>query len=35
MMKLRGQEGNERYDLLIDEHTVIIGWDNLVEIFTR
>jgi hypothetical protein len=29
MLRLRGQEGMERYDLLIDEQTVI-GWDNLL-----
>jgi hypothetical protein len=29
MLRIRGQEGYERYDLLIDEQTVI-GWDNLL-----
>jgi hypothetical protein len=29
MLRIRGQEGYKRYDLLIDEHTVI-GWDNLL-----
>jgi hypothetical protein len=29
MIRIRGQEGYERYDLLIDEQTVI-GWDNLL-----
>jgi hypothetical protein len=29
MLRLRGQEGYENYDLLIDEQTVI-GWDNLL-----
>jgi hypothetical protein len=29
MMRIRGQEGYERYDLLIDEQTVI-RWDNLL-----
>jgi hypothetical protein len=29
MIRLRGQEGYERYDLLIDEQTVI-GWDNVL-----
>jgi hypothetical protein len=29
MIRIRGQEGYKRYDLLIDEHTVI-GWDNLL-----
>jgi hypothetical protein len=29
MIRLRGQDGYERYDLLIDEQTVI-GWDNLL-----
>jgi hypothetical protein len=29
MLKIRGQEGYERYDLLIDEQTVI-RWDNLL-----
>jgi S-adenosylmethionine:tRNA-ribosyltransferase-isomerase (queuine synthetase) len=29
MLKIRGQEGYERYDLLIDKQTVI-GWDNLL-----
>jgi hypothetical protein len=27
MLRIRGQQGYERYDLLIDEQTVI-GWDN-------
>jgi hypothetical protein len=29
MLRIRGQEGYKRYDLLIDEQTVI-GWDNLI-----
>jgi hypothetical protein len=29
MIRIRGQEGYKRYDLLIDEQTVI-GWDNLL-----
>jgi hypothetical protein len=29
MIRIRGQEEYERYDLLIDEQTVI-GWDNLL-----
>jgi hypothetical protein len=29
MLRIRGQEGFERYDLLINEQTVI-GWDNLL-----
>ena len=29
MIRIQGQEGYERYDLLIDEQTVI-GWDNLL-----
>jgi hypothetical protein len=29
MLRIRGQEGYGRYDLLIDEQTVI-GWDNLL-----
>ena len=29
MLRVRGQEGYKRYDLLIDEQTVI-GWDNLL-----
>jgi hypothetical protein len=29
MIRIRGQEGYERYDLLIDEQTTI-GWDNLL-----
>jgi hypothetical protein len=29
MLRIRGQEGYERYDLLIDKQTVI-GWDNLL-----
>jgi alpha-galactosidase/6-phospho-beta-glucosidase family protein len=29
MIQIRGQEEYERYDLLIDEQTVI-GWDNLL-----
>jgi hypothetical protein len=29
MLRLRGQEGMERYNLLIDQQTVI-GWDNLL-----
>jgi hypothetical protein len=28
MLRIRGQEGYGRYDLLIDVQTVI-GWDNL------
>jgi hypothetical protein len=30
MLRIRGQEGYERYDLLIDKQTVI-GWDNLLQ----
>jgi hypothetical protein len=29
MLRLRGQEGMERYSLLIDEQ-LVIGWDNLL-----
>jgi len=29
MIRIRGQEGYERYDLLIEEQTAI-GWDNLL-----
>jgi hypothetical protein len=29
MLRIRGQEGMERYDLLIDEQ-LLIGWDNLL-----
>jgi hypothetical protein len=29
MIRIRGQEGYERYNLLIDEQTVK-GWDNLL-----
>jgi hypothetical protein len=29
MIRIRGQEGYERYDILIDKQTVI-GWDNLL-----
>jgi hypothetical protein len=29
MLRIRGQEGYKRYDLLIDDQTVI-GWDNLL-----
>jgi hypothetical protein len=29
MLRIKGQEGYEIYDLLIDEQTVI-GWDNLL-----
>ena len=29
MIRIRGQEGYERYELLIDEQ-VVIGWDNLL-----
>jgi len=29
MLRIRGQEGYEQYDLLMDEQTVI-GWDNLL-----
>jgi hypothetical protein len=29
MLKIRGTEGYERYDLLLDEQTVV-GWDNLL-----
>jgi hypothetical protein len=32
MLRIRGQEGYKRYDLLIDEQTVI-GWDNLLTAF--
>jgi hypothetical protein len=35
MLRIRGQEGYGRYDLLIDEQTVI-GWDNLLRrIFSK
>jgi hypothetical protein len=30
MLRIRGQEGYENYDLLIYEQTVVLGWDNLV-----
>jgi hypothetical protein len=30
MLRIRGKEGYERYDLLLDEQTVI-GWDNLLQ----
>jgi hypothetical protein len=29
MLRIRGQEGYERYDLLIGEQ-IVIGWDNLI-----
>jgi hypothetical protein len=29
MLRIRGQEGMERYSLLIDEQ-IVIGWDNLL-----
>jgi hypothetical protein len=29
MLRMRGQKGMERYDLLIDEQ-LLIGWDNLL-----
>jgi hypothetical protein len=29
MLRIRGQEGYKRYDLLIDEQ-IVIGWDNLL-----
>jgi hypothetical protein len=29
MIRIRGQEGYEKYDLLIEEQTAI-GWDNLL-----
>jgi hypothetical protein len=29
MLRIRGKEGYKRYDLILDEQTVI-GWDNLL-----
>jgi hypothetical protein len=29
MLRIRGQAGMERYDMLIDEQ-LLIGWDNLL-----
>jgi hypothetical protein len=29
MIRIRGQEGYERYNLLIDEQ-IVLGWDNLL-----
>jgi hypothetical protein len=31
ILRIRGQKGYKRYDLLIDEQTVI-GWDNLLRV---
>ena len=30
MLRIRGEPGMARYDLLIDEQEVVIGWDNLI-----
>jgi hypothetical protein len=30
MLRIRGQDGMKRYDLLVDEQ-LLIGWDNLLQ----